>query len=322
VIPHVRVRAPFSRDLHPDRGLRVSRRGVALSAAAHLFLVLAVWLSPVRTNGPRGDAPAEGSRGAATELRYLSVGDWPGAEGAAAAPEPAAGATEADGEQAVRTDSAAGSAPAAEPTAGAFPQRAPAGMPRAAPGPSRAGGAPAGVARSTTAVAGSGAAGGTGTARRGAAGGRLGTELGDERLIVTPSAAPPRVPTERERLNARIAERIRQMNDSTEEASARARRGRNWTVKDREGREWGIGEGGVPVIAGRRVEQVRLKPPIATDRDSELHDAEARRQTNEIDRQEEVGERDRIMRDRARATRERIDRERAERQRAGASGKP
>ena len=324
--PHVPVRPPFSRG-ERKHGLRISRRGLALSTAAHLLLGVAVWLAPVPQRSPRGDSRVEGARAPVGEVSYVDIGAWPGGADGGARAEPSARAEETSQQREVRADSAPASAPAREP-AERFPRREPAGIPRAVPGAARAGGAPAGVAQGGVSVGGgapgvaTNGAGGTGRARSGPAGGRLGTELGDGRLIVPPAAAPERVLTDRERLNARIAERLRRMNDSTAEEAGRARRARNWTVRDRSGREWGIGEGGVPVVAGRRIEQVRVRPPIATDRDSELHDSEVARQRGEIDRQVSDEDRDRNLRERTRATRERADRERAERQRQGAPGKP
>jgi hypothetical protein len=326
-VPHVPVRAPFSRGTRVGPGLRITRRGAAVSVGVHLLLLLAIWLAPIRGRVPLGDSPVEGARGAGTEVSYVDIGAWPGSAGGAELPEAggeAAGLASAPRE--APADSASGAAPALQPTITRFPQRAPNGIPGAVPGARRSGGAPigspAGISADNTGAGAGGARGGTGARRNGPAGGRLGSELGDGRLIVPPTAATPRVLTDKERLNARVAERIRQMNDSTSEEAARQRRARNWTVRDRGGREWGIGEGGVPVVAGRRIDQVRLKPPIATDRDSELHDGEVARQRGEIDRQAGDEERDRNLSERTRATRERLERERAERARNGASGRP
>jgi len=56
------------------------------------------------------------------------------------------------------------------------------------------------------------------------------------------------------------------------------RRIHNWTVRDKQGREWGLGEGGVPIVAGHRL-PTRVAPPIHVDRDREESErAQARQQ--------------------------------------------
>jgi hypothetical protein len=139
--------------------------------------------------------------------------------------------------------------------------------------------------------------------------------------VVTPEAAPERPMTDQERLRARIAARIGAINDSIADEAARQRRARNWTVKDRNGREWGIAEGGAPVIAGVKIPGVTLTPPVGRSREAELHDAENKRQRDEINTQTDAQDRDQNMRERTRATRERLDRERRQK-REGASGNP
>lgn len=326
-IPHVRVRAPFSRAPRHGRGGQVSRRGVALSAGVHLLLALAVWMAPVRRPAQTGDAPGTGAPSDA--VSYVDIGAWPGDEGGAGgAPAPAAPQAATAAEQVaapVRADTAS----VAAPDLRSFPQRAPTGIPaRAAP---RAGGAPAGAARGAG-VPGAGAAPGTGTGtapgtgtggrgRSGAAGGRLGTELGDGRLVVTPGAAPETPMSDNDRVRARIARTLGVYNDSIADEARRRHRAENWTIKDRQGREWGLGKCGAPVIAGRRIPTCTT-PPIGRNRESELHDAEVRRQRGEIDRQEDTQDLDRNMRERTRATRERMDREREQRRREGAPGNP
>lgn len=316
VVPHVPVRAPFSRGARRGGG-RVTRRGVALSVGAHLLLGLAVWLAPVRVvEVPRDDASA----GDPAAVSYVDIGAWPGGEAGGVAQQPAAAVPSADaGAVATRADTATARAPA--PRLDNFPQRAPAGIPQAGrAGPAAAGGAPASTGGAAGAVAGSGT-GAPGAGRSGAAGGRLGSELGDGRLVVTPEAAPERVLTDRERLRARIAARIGTINDSIADEAARQRRARNWTIKDRSGREWGIAEGGAPVVAGVKIPGVNVTPPVGRSREGELHDAEVKRQRDEINTQADGQDRDQNLRERARATRERLDRERR-RKREGASGNP
>ncbi|HEX8906990.1 MAG TPA: hypothetical protein VF771_19225, partial [Longimicrobiaceae bacterium] len=86
--------------------------------------------------------------------------------------------------------------------------------------------------------------------------------------------------------------------------AAHQRRIHNWTVRDKNGREWGIGEGGVPVIAGRRI-PVPIAPPIHVDRDQEEAAREQSRQRGQIERQAEDTDRGRNFRERTRAIRQR-----------------
>jgi hypothetical protein len=321
VVPHVPVRAPFTRKPRHERGTHVSRRGVALSLGAHLVLALVVWMAPVRRTVQPGDSPQVGAPSDA--VSYVDIGAWPGDDGGAGGqPAPAAPHTAATAEQ-VAAPVQADTASVAAPELRSFPQRAPSGIPaRAAP---RAGGAPVGAAQGTGAAPGAGAPGaGTGTGgrgRSGAAGGRLGTELGDGRLVVKPEAARETPMSDNDRVRARIARSLGAYNDSIADEARRRHRAENWTIKDRQGREWGIGKCGAPVIAGRRIPTCTT-PPVGRSRESELHDAESRRQRGEIDRQEDTQDLDRNMRERTRATRERMDREREQRRRAGAPGNP
>ncbi len=316
-VPHVPIRAPFSRPPSHERGGQMSRRGVAFSAGVHLLLALAVWLAPVRRTAQPGDSPRVGAQSDA--VSYVDIGAWPGDDGGAGglpAPQTAAGAEQLPAP--ARADTASGAAPELR----SFPQRAPAGIPgRVAP---RAGGAPAGAAPGSGVAPGAGTGtgtGGRGPGRSGAAGGRLGTELGDERLVVRPGAAPETPMSDNDRVRARIARSLGAYNDSVADEARRRHRAENWTIKDRQGREWGIGKCGAPVIAGRRIPTCTT-PPVGRSRESELHDAEVRRQRGEIDRQAETQDIDQNMRERTRATRERMDREREQRRRGGAPGNP
>ncbi len=322
---HIRVRAPFTRGAR-DRGGRITPRGVALSVGAHLLLALAVWLAPVRVR----EVPREAGRAGdpAGAVSYVDIGAWPGTDGGGGAPQAASAAPSAEpGAVATQAPADTATGRAAAPRLDNFPQRAPAGIP-AAPragaaggAPGRAPGAPAGVPGGAGGAPRAAGGGAPGAGRSGPAGGRLGSELGDGRLVVTPEAAPERPMTDQERLRARIAARIGAINDSIAEEAGRQRRARNWTVKDRNGREWGIAEGGAPVVAGVKIPGVTLTPPVGRSREAEVHDAEVKRQTDEINRQSDAQDRDRNMRERTRATRERLDRERRQK-REGASGNP
>ncbi|MFL5386850.1 MAG: hypothetical protein ACJ8GN_30525, partial [Longimicrobiaceae bacterium] len=160
--------------------------------------------------------------------------------------------------------------------------------------------------------AGAPSAGGGDAIEGDAAGGRFGAGYGDRRLVVTPQAVPEREKSEHERYMDHLNSRLGALNDSAAAEAAHQRRLRNWTVKDRSGREWGIGEGGVPVIAGQRL-PTRIAPPIYNGRDREDAERNAARQRTEIERQADQGDRDRNFRDRTRATRERVDAERRRR---------
>lgn len=321
-VPHVPVRAPFSRGARGGGG-RVTRRGVALSLGAHLLLGLAVWLAPVRVL----EVPREAGRaGDPSAVSYVDIGAWPGDEGGGGSPQPAAAAPSAEAGAAATqapADTATATARAPAPPLNNFPQRAPAGIPQVGrPGPAAAGGVPGGAPTGGAAGAPAGTGtGAPGTGRSGAAGGRLGSELGDGRLVVTPEAAPERVLTDRERLRARLQARIGAINDSIADEAARQRRARNWTIKDKSGREWGIAEGGAPVVAGVKIPGLNVTPPVGRSRESELYDAEVKRQRDEINTQADAQDRDQNLRERARATRERLDRERRQK-REGASGNP
>jgi hypothetical protein len=319
-LPHVPVRAPFTRGTR-ERGGRITRRGVALSLAAHGLLVLTVALAPVRVRRAAVDV-RDATGGRADQVSYVDLGAWPGADGGGGAQSaaPPAGSEHAGAEAVAQPDTASVRTPGAAPSLGRFPQRAPAGIPRANGAAGQGTGVPGGPAGAPGAGAGSGAAG-AGAGRSGAAGGRLGTELGDGRLVMPAEAAPERVLTDREKLQARVAARIGAINDSIADEERRAYRRENWTIKDKQGREWGIGKCGAPVIAGVRLPTCTT-PPVGRSRESELYDAEVKRQRDEIERQAGSQDRDQNMQARIRATRERMDREREQRRREGASGKP
>jgi hypothetical protein len=282
---------------------------VSLALHAVLAALLVLGIDEEKERGDRQAAV----RQEAERVSYLDVGQWPSSGPAGGSPASAGALT---AEQAV-TAAAIDSVIARLPELSRFPDRAPNRLP-----PAPAGGAPrAGVPG--TAPAAPGARPGTGAPAAGSgnaiegnpAGGRLGPGYGDRRLVVTPEAVPERELTEHERYMEHLNGRLGAINDSVADEAARQRRLRNWTVKDRSGREWGIGEGGVPVIAGRRI-PVPLSPPIYRGRDREDAERTATRQRGEIERQAADVDRDRSFRDRVRATRARVDAERRKRREA------
>ncbi|HET7233010.1 MAG TPA: hypothetical protein VFJ16_23575 [Longimicrobium sp.] len=308
--PALPVRAPFSRGTHGDRGLRVSRGAVAVSLVVHVVLAVLLVLGinearrRQRVQAAATDAPAE-------RVSYLDVGEWP--SGAPAAGGGQAGMT---AEQAV-TAAAIDSAIARAPELQRFPDRVPTGLPPVPRGSGARGGAPSAA---PGAQGGNGAGNGVGTGAgngigNDVAGGRYGAGYGDRRLIVPPQAVPERQRSEHERYMEHLNDRLTTWNDSVAAEADHQRRIRNWTVKDRNGREWGIGEGGTPVIAGRKI-PIPLSPPIYVDRDQENAQRERTRQRAEIDRQIDAGERARSQRESAERARRRTDEERRRRREA------
>lgn len=277
-------RAPLTAAPRRSPTGRVTRRALVLSLALHVVLGIGVLLIPVIRPGP---APRPVPRDSVT---YLDLAAFPAPAGDPAGE--AGGGIAAPQQTAVPRDTAGGApAPALR-----FPERVPVGVP--APG---AGEAEAGVA------------GGTGVGARGrggAAGGRLGAQLGDSRLVVRPEGSVERQRTDAERYQDRLNLRLGVIGDSIAEEERRRYRTRNWTVRDKGGREWGIGEGGVPVIAGRRVPIPLPLPVVQRDRDADNAERERVRRWGEIQDQAETQDRDAVLRERARETRRRLDNER------------
>ena len=301
--PHIPVRPPFQRTPRRERTGRVTRDALLASVALHLLLALAFLLAPLHRGSP--ERPDDTGR-TLERVEYLDVSEWPETAGGGAA-QPSAAPAGAPAENAVTAagvDSALARLPAQPRFPDRVPDRLPPGGPAVGAGPRVAPGAP-----------GAGGAG-SGAIGNNPAGGRLGPGYGDRRLIVRPEAVPERELTEHERYMRDLAGRIGEYNDSIADEAERQRRARNWTVRDRDGREWGIGEGGVPIIAGRRI-PVPIAPPIPRDRDTENRERAQARQREEIQRQADDVDRDRNFRERARAIRERRDAERR-RQREGA----
>ncbi|HEX6745921.1 MAG TPA: hypothetical protein VF092_01300, partial [Longimicrobium sp.] len=302
-VPRLPVRAPLRGHGRRDGGLRVTRWSVALSLAAHVVLavVLILGINEVTRREARTRTKADQDE----QVSYLDVTQWPSdasSAGAAAAPA----GTPSAAAQAV-TNAAIDSALARIPELQRFPDRVPTRIP---PAPAGNGAGPAGGQQPGVA---NGAPGGSGNAiGNDVAGGPLGAGYGDRRLIVRPEAVPERQKTEHERYMEHLGSALGVWNDSVADEAARQRRARNWTIRDRNGREWGIGDGGVPIVAGHRL-PTRVAPPIHVDRDQEEAAREQSRQRREIERQAEDTDRDRSFRDRTRAIRQRQDEERRKR---------
>lgn len=308
--PRLPQPVPLRRARASEGGSRLTRSAVLVSVAVHAVLGVLLVMGIDEAWNRRAEQAAA-ARSTAEQVSYVDVGEWPTAAPSGPAAAGAGGLTAA---QAV-TRAAIDSAIARLPELNRFPSRVPTRIP-----PAPAGAAPrAGVPGAAPAVPGAGApaqagnGAGSGNAIQGdAAGGPFGAGYGDRRLVVTPQAVPEREKSEHERYMDHLNSRLGAINDSAAAEAAHQHRLHNWTVKDRNGREWGIGEGGVPVIAGHRI-PVPLAPPIYQGRDREDAERNAARQRTEIDRQADQGERDRNFRDRVRATRERVDAERRKR---------
>ena len=312
--PRLPVRAPFSRATG-ERGLRVSRPAVVLSLAVHVVLAVLLIMGIDQKNRRERAEAALAAAAAEEQVSYLDVGEWP-----AGAPAGGGGAAGITPEQAV-TAAAIDSALARAPELQRFPDRVPTRIPPAPGGVGRPGGAPSAVPGAQPG-SGNGAGGGNGNAiGNDVAGGRLGAGYGDRRLIVPPQAVPERQRTEHERYMEHLNGRLATWNDSVADEAARQRRARNWTVRDKNGREWGIGEGGTPIVGGRKI-PIPLSPPIYVDRDQENATRERTRQRAEIDRQVESGERARSVRESTQRARERQDAERRRRREAPRDSTP
>jgi hypothetical protein len=311
--PRLPQPVPLRRVRTSGGGPRLTRSAVLVSLALHAVLgvLLVLGVAEVKERGDERRSVASD----AERVSYLDVGQWPTAD--APAGGAAADAGQVSAAQAV-TAAAIDSAIARLPELSRFPDRVPTRLPPAPPGAAPGAGAPGAAPAVPGARPGTGApaGGGSGNAIDGnVAGGRLGPGYGDRRLVVTPQVVPERERSEHERYMDQLNSRLGAINDSVAEEAAHQRRIRNWTVKDRSGREWGLGEGGVPIIAGRRL-PTRITPPIYQGRDREEAERTAARQRTEIERQAADVDRDRSFRDRVRATRERVDAERRRRREA------
>lgn len=305
------MRAPFSRP-RPPRAPLLTPKTVGISLALHAVLAAAGWTAYRAQPHWRTvvSAPVPGGTGDES-VSYLDLGAWgematPGALPPAGDPAQAAPGAVVEGMTAASVDSVLSRLPAAVP----FPQRVPRAIPGAAQG--GAGGFPQTVPGAGGGVPG-GQAGGTqpgGGAGRGRGGmGRLGPEYGDPRLVVTPQVVPERQMSDEERYQRHFEARINAVNDSILGEAEHQRRLTDWTVRDSQGRRWGIDQNG-PVVAGKNVP---LPVPVPIPRSARDREDEARtqaRQRTEIQRQADETERARYLRDRARAVREREERRR------------
>jgi hypothetical protein len=314
-VPVLPVRPPLRGRGRREGGLRVTRSSVLLSLGVHAVLAVVLILGIDEATHRQQSRQAREDR--AEQVSYLDVSEWPrDVPSGSGAPAAAAPAGDAQGISSAAMDSAVARLPELQ----RFPDRAPAGIPAA---PRTGGRAPATGAQPGTAAGVPGATGnGNGNAINGdAAGGPLGTGYGDRRLIVRPEAVPERQKTDHERYMDHLGQVLGTWNDSVAAEAEHQHRIHNWTVRDKQGREWGIGQGGVPIIAGHRI-PVPIAPPIHVDRDREEAERAQARQRAEIDRQAEDTDRDRNFRERTRAIRQHQDEERRKRreQNGGSDG--
>lgn len=284
---------------------RTPRRLVVVSVAGHVLLLIAA-VSFLRIGrespGPSGAAIV----GAETEqLTYIDLGSAP-ASGADVMPAPSGGGGAMD------TAGTRIPAPpvAARGTGTAAPVQQQQGAARGGTGGGAGSvGAPGGPA---------GEPGGAGTA-----GGRAGGGTGgvfqpgyrDPRLYVAPKAPPPRELTEHERYMAQLEARLGTANDSMIAEQQRARNALDWTVKDKNGKRWGVGPDGKVVLGGVEIPVPIRVPP--GDRAKEDDAARRERERQAILNDEATRERREVMQERVRATRERKDAERRKRREGG-----
>src|SRR4051794_10708111 len=292
---------PLRRVRRVAPGPRLTRSAVGVSLALHAVLGVLLVLGIDQVEERRDAAAA--ARSDAERVSYLEGGQWPSSGPSGGAQAGGGGLTAAQAVTAAAIDSAI----ARQAVPSRFPDRAPGGLPPVPAGAAPRPGAPV-AAPAPGAHPGTGApAAGNGNAISGdVAGGRYGPGYGDRRLVVTPQVVPEREKSEHERYMDHLNSALGTYNDSVADEAAHQRRLHNWLVKDRSGREWGIGEGGVPVIAGHRI-PVPLAPPIYQGRDREDAERTAGRQRAEIDRQADDEARDHSFRERVRATRARAD---------------
>lgn len=147
---------------------------------------------------------------------------------------------------------------------------------------------------------------------------RLRPRMGDPRLWTRPELPPPEEPSvsDIERVRARIAQRLREWNDSVAADVARAADALDWTVTDGEGRRWGVSPGKL------HLGDLTLPLPInlggTPSARREQAEERARREA-EIAAQAERAAVDEFREDRVRAIRERKDQERQDRKGPGAT---
>lgn len=146
---------------------------------------------------------------------------------------------------------------------------------------------------------------------------RLRPRMADPRLWTRPELPPPEEPSDIEVVRARIARRIQEWNDSVAADAGRAADALDWTVKDGEGKRWGISPGKihlgdltipVPVTIGGGPSPQREKAEERASRDREVA-AQAERAAADENREERV-----------RAIRDRKDQERREQKGGSTAG--
>nr|MBA2572555.1 hypothetical protein [Gemmatimonadota bacterium] len=126
---------------------------------------------------------------------------------------------------------------------------------------------------------------------------------------------PRREPTEHERYMAQLEARLGTANDSVAAEAQRARNALDWTVKDKNGKRWGVGPDGKVVLGGVEIPVPIRVPP--GDRDKEDNAARRERERQAIRNDEATRERREVMQERIRATRERRDAERRKQREGG-----
>lgn len=147
---------------------------------------------------------------------------------------------------------------------------------------------------------------------------RLRPRMGDPRLWTRPELPPPEEPSvsDIERVRARIAQRVREFNDSVAIEAARAADAMDWTVVDGEGKRWGVSPGKI------HLGDLTLPLPInlggTPSARREQAEERARREA-EIAAQAERAAVEEFREDRIRAIRERKDQDRRDRRGAAAT---
>ncbi len=299
------VRAPLRR-WGADRPFahRTPRGVVAASVVAHLVLVGAAVLFLRIGRESAGIPGAVAAAGEDSQLTYIDIGSAT-ASGDAAQPAPPAG-----GET---LDTAGARIPAPPIATRGAGSAAPLVLSRGARGGTGNPVVPAGAGM----PGGTGsAAGGSGARAGGGAGGIFQPGYRDPRLHAPPQTPPPRrEPTEHERYMAQLEARLGTANDSVAAEAQRARNALDWTVKDKNGKRWGVGPDGKVVLGGVEIPVPIRVPP--GDRDKEDNAARRERERQAIRNDEATRERREVMQERIRATRERRDAERRKQREGG-----
>ncbi len=244
-----------------------------------LLLLLLLVLTPLRVEHPAAfvfplpTAPRE-----APLITLLSPGETVGPKppaGAAAPPAPA---------------------PAAGPAAPlSFPRAVPTELPpvpAAQPGEARPG-APR-----------------EGTAGAGGAAEELRPPEGDARLFGERNPAAVAPMTDQQRLEARVQGRIDAVNDSILAAQGRAEKATDWTIKGKDGSEWGISPGKLHLGKLTLPLPIYFEPPPGKRDEAEKRLSE----WTEINRAADAAHNRAIFKDRVKAIRERKEKEHAEQQ--------